>query len=275
MMRFNGNIKKNGSVQNSDEVVESSRVNMEGFIIIFIFHPWKRWCCFLLTLTLPLPFQLLKPTIFKTSTVCVFFGEMMGLNWKHLKKIFAENILHIKIFPGKASLVDKLWMVTDGELSLLRFCPFLTFRYWTDLKYLHIFHLIASAHYSLSRHSQRRLSISSHLYVNPLNMLLSRYISAFPLFLRFSDIFKFHHRFSVPANRFRCIETVTENGKFLLLILFLLKNLLDRGLDHRSTKNRKHSSGHYSKIWYVLLENSLISWNKPAVTSRRSRNSRF
>lgn len=25
-------------------------------------------------------FQLLKYTIFKTSTVCVFFGEMMGLN---------------------------------------------------------------------------------------------------------------------------------------------------------------------------------------------------
>lgn len=144
--------------------------------------------------------------------------------------------------------------MTDGELSLLRFCPFLTFRYWTDLKYLHIFHLIASAHYSVSLHSQRRRSISSHLYVNPLNMLLSRYVSAFPLlFCGFPIYLNFTIAFRSPQIGFGVFRDRSERQISLLLILFLLKNLLDCGLVQRSTKDRQHISAAFRKIPKDLL----------------------
>lgn len=124
---------------------------------------------------------------------------MMGcFSRKHRRKIFAQNF-HTEI-SGKP-LSDQFSTVN------------LTFCYWTDLKYLHIFSFSSPP----CIFSSSAVSISPHLYANPLNMFQ---LCGFSIF-KFSLSVLF-----ISSSRIDCGELRWQNGKFYLLILFLLKNLL-------------------------------------------------
>lgn len=153
---------------------------MEGFIIIFIFHP-LRWCFFFFFFHLFLThsftrsqhstpammkwkkeegkfFQLSKNIFLRLQMFVFSFVKWGTRSWKHQKKIFAQRKYFPQNLPEKAGAwfwMSSQWWLTVNFIRFFAF--FLTFCYWTDLKYLHIFLLIASKHYSLSLHSQCRL----------------------------------------------------------------------------------------------------------------------
>lgn len=192
---------KNGSVQ-TDVGCWISRVNTKGFIIIFILHPWVYASSF--------PKKLGEKCFFKPRCLCFPFVRWWLLELKSIqRKYLPENISRIK------SLVcDKFVGCDDWSSSYLTFC------WWTDLKYLHIFLLVASPTHSSLLKCSAAVSISSHLYANPLNMFYSLSAS-----IRFSfslcgfSIFKFLSLFHVLASiLWRSIELAKRQISLVNLI---------------------------------------------------------